>query len=104
MLLVGYFEDISSQRGIAWRCADSLALRRFLGVPLHEQTPDHSSLSNIRQRLPMELFHEVFQFVLSIANRKRLVSGQTVGVDSTTLEANAAMNSNTPPKIANIAK
>ena len=93
MLLVGYFEGIDSQRGIAWRCADSLALRRFLGIPLDEATPAHSTLSLTRQRLPPEVFDEVFQLVLSIAQRKKLLCGQTVGVDSTTLEANAAMKS-----------
>jgi transposase len=93
MLLVGYFEDLGSQRGIAWRCADSLSLRQFLGVPLDEATPDHSTLTNTRNRLPPEVFQEVFQFVLRIAAGKKLVSGKTVGVDSTTLEANAAMKS-----------
>src|SRR5215213_10723445 len=63
MLLVGYFEGIDSQRGIAWRCADSLALREFLGTPLGEQTPDHSTLTNTRNRLPKE----VFGFVLELA-------------------------------------
>lgn len=91
MLLVGYFEDIDSQRGIAWRCADSLSLRTFLGVPLEKGTPDHSTLSLTRKRLPPEVFDEVFQFVLAIAEQKRLLGGKTVGVDSTTLEANAAM-------------
>ena len=56
MLLVGYFEGIDSQRGIAWRCADSLSLRQFLGVPLDERTPDHSTLTNTRKRLPPEVF------------------------------------------------
>ncbi len=93
MLLVGYFEGIDSQRGIAWRCADSLSLRQFLGIPLEENTPDHSTLTNTRQRLPEKVFHEVFQFVLAIAAKKELLSGKTVGVDSTTLEANAAMKS-----------
>jgi transposase len=93
MLLIGYFEGLDSQRGIAWRCADSLSLRRFLGVPLDEGTPDHSTLTNTRQRLPPEVFEEVFQFVLKIAGAKKLITGQTVGVDSTTLEANAAMRS-----------
>jgi transposase len=93
MLLVGYFEDISSQRGIAWRCADSFSLRVFLGTPLHENTPDHSTMSLTRQRLPPEVFQEVFQFVLSIAADKKLISGKTVGVDSTLLEADAAMKS-----------
>ena len=90
LLLVGYFEGIDSQRGIAWRCADSLSLRQFLGVPLEESTPDHSTLTNTRNRLPQDVFDEVFQFVLSIAVDKKLLSGKTVGVDSTTLEANAA--------------
>jgi IS5 family transposase len=93
MLLVGYFEDIDSQRGIAWRCADSLSLRQFLGIPLDEATPDHSTLTNTRNRLPQEVFQEVFQFVLRIAAGKKLLSGKTVGVDSTMLEANAAMKS-----------
>lgn len=93
MLLVGYFEDIDSQRGIAWRCADSLSLRQFLGVPLDEATPDHSTLTNTRNRLPQEVFQEVFQFVLRMAAGKKLLSGKTVAVDSTTLEANAAMKS-----------
>jgi transposase len=93
MLLVGYFEGIDSQRGIAWRCADSLSLRQFLGVPLGEQTPDHSTLTNTRKRLPQEVFTQVFQFVLQIAVVKDLVAGKTVGVDSTMLEANAAMKS-----------
>jgi transposase len=93
MLLVGYFEDISSQRGIAWRCADSLSLRAFLGVPLDKPTPDHSTMSVTRRRLEAEVFDEVFRFVLRIADEKRLLAGTTVGVDSTTLEANAAMKS-----------
>jgi transposase len=93
MLLVGYFEGIGSQRGIAWRCSDSLSLREFLGVPLGEKTPDHSTLTNTRNRLPAEVFEEVFQFVLRFADSQKLLSGQTVGVDSTTLEANAAMKS-----------
>ena len=93
MLLVGYFEGLDSQRGIAWRCADSLSLRQFLGVGLDAKTPDHSTLTNTRNRLPQEVFGEVFQFVLRIAEGKKLIDGKTVGVDSTTLEANAAMKS-----------
>ena len=93
MLLIGYFEGLDSQRGIAWRCSDSLSLRAFLGIPLHEGTPDHSTLTNTRKRLPQEVFEEVFQFVLGIAEAKKLIAGKTVGVDSTTLEANAAMKS-----------
>jgi transposase len=93
MLLVGYFEGIGSQRGIAWRCADSLSLRDFLGVPLCEETPDHSSLTRTRDRLPVETHAAVFQFVLRVADEKGLLKGKTVAVDATTLEANAAMKS-----------
>ena len=73
--------------------ADSLSLRQFLGIPLEDATPDPKTLSNTRRRLPEEVFDEVFQFVLSIAAEKKLLSGKTVGVDSTLLEANAAMKS-----------
>ena len=93
MLLVGYFEGIQSQRGIAWRCADSLSLREFLRVPLTEDSPDHSSLSYIRERLSEEIHTAVFEWVLRVANEKQLFSAKTVGVDSSTLEANAAMKS-----------
>lgn len=93
MLLVGYFEGINSQRGIAWRCSDSLSLREFLGVPLGEDSPDHSSLSYIRQRLPLEVHEAMFVWVLALLHQKKLLKGKTVGVDSTTLEADAAMKS-----------
>ncbi len=93
MLFVGYFEGLDSQRAIAWRCADSLSLRAFLGIPLHEATPDHSSLSRIRQRLPLDVHEQIFIHVLQIARDKKLLRGKTVAVDSTTLEANAAMRS-----------
>jgi len=93
MLLVGYFEGIGSQRGIAWRCADSLSLREFLGIPLTEDTPDHSSLTRVRDRLPLDVHLTVFQFVLQVADKKGLLKGKTVAVDATTLEANAAMKS-----------
>lgn len=93
MLLVGYFEGIDSQRGIAWRCKDSLSLRSFLGIEVTKASPDHSSLTVIRKRLPIEIHQEVFRFVLSLADGKGLVKGKTVAVDATTLEANAAMKS-----------
>ena len=93
MLLVGYFEGIGSQRGIAWRCHDSLSLREFLGVPLSEDAPDHSRLTRVRDRLPLEVHAAAFQFVLALAAEKGLLTGKTVGVDSTTLEASAAMKS-----------
>ncbi|HLA84938.1 MAG TPA: transposase [Thermoguttaceae bacterium] len=93
MLLVGYFEGLGSQRGIAWRCADSLSLREFLGVGLSEDTPDHSSLTRTRDRLPVSVHTAVFQFVLRVADENGLLKGKTVGVDATTLEADAAMKS-----------
>jgi transposase len=93
MLLIGYFEGIGSQRGIAWRCSDSLSLRKFLGIAATEESPEHSSLSVIRERLPHEVHNAVFVWVLKLAREKGLVNGKTVGVDSTTLEANAAMKS-----------
>ncbi len=94
MLLVGYFEGIDSQRGIAWRCADSLSSASVSwAFRWTSTTPDHSTLTNTRKRLPPAVFAEVFQFVLRIAAGKRLLSGKTVGVDSTLLEADAAMKS-----------
>lgn len=93
MVLVGYFEGIDSQRGIAWRCSDSLALREFLGVGITGKSPDHSSLTVIRQRLTSEVHESVFALVLGIARDKKLLDGKTLGVDATLLEANAAMKS-----------
>jgi transposase len=91
MLLIGYFEGLDSQRAIAWRCSDSLSLRAFLGIPLAEATPDHSSLTRIRQRFPLHVHEEVFLHVLRLAQDKKLLRGKTVAVDATTLEANAAL-------------
>jgi len=91
MLFVGYFEGLDSQRGIAWRCADSFSLRAFLAIPFNEAPPDHSSLTKIRQRLPEVVHEQVFARVLKLAHEKDVLRGTTVGVDSTTLEANAAM-------------
>ena len=93
MLMIGYFEGLGSERGIAWRVADSLALRRFLGYPLSESPPDHSSLSRIRGRLPVEVHQAVFDWVLKGLVDHDLLKGKTVAVDATTLEANAAMRS-----------
>jgi transposase len=93
MLLVGYFEGINSQRGIAWRCSDSLSLRKFLGIAIGDDSPDHSSLSYIRNRLPLEVHQQLFLWILALANEKKLLKGKTIAVDSTTLEANAAMKS-----------
>jgi transposase len=93
MLLLGYFEGIDSERGIAWRCGDSLSFRAFLGIPLNKGTPDHSSLSKIRGRIDLETHEEAFTWVLKVLAQRRLVKGKTLGVDATTLEANAAMRS-----------
>ena len=93
MLFVGYFEGLDSQRGIAWRCQDSLSIRDFLGLEPTERSPDHSSMTVIRQRLPFEVFEEVFRFVLSGCEDHGLLKGKTVAVDATFLEANAAMTS-----------
>ena len=93
MLLLGYFEGIDSERGIAWRCGDSLSFRAFLGIPLNKATADHSSLSKIRGRIDLETHEEVFTWVLKLLTQKRLVKGKTLGVDATTLEANAALRS-----------
>ena len=93
MLLIGYFEGIDSERGIAWRCGDSLTLREFLGCDLKESTPDHSSLCRIRQRIDLETHEEVFAWVLKVLAARGLLKGKTIGIDATTLEANAAMRS-----------
>jgi transposase len=93
MLLVGYFEGIDSERGIAWRCADSLSLRRFLGYPLDKKTPDHSTVSRTRRLLDEETHREVFTWVLQVLRGRGLLDGKTIGVDATTLEANAALRS-----------
>jgi len=93
MIFVGYFEGIGAQRGIAWRCSDSRSLAEFLGVPPTEPTPDHSSMTKVQQRLPQEVHAEVFRFVLRLAAAHQLLDGRTAVVDSTTLEANAAMKS-----------
>ena len=93
MLLIGFFEGLDSERGIAWRCADSLSLRSFLGYAMSDKTPEHSSLSRIRQRLDVEVHQEVFGFVLKMLAEKGLLRGRAIGVDATTLEANAALRS-----------
>ena len=90
-LLVGYFEGIDSERGIAWRAGDSLGLRKFLGISLDEQTPDHSTISRTRRRIELETHRKVFFWILEVLRDQGLVKGKTVGIDATTLEANAAM-------------
>ena len=91
MLLIGYFEGIESERGICWRCADSLSLREFLGLNLEDRIPEHSTLSRTRTRLDVLVYDEVFKFVLRIVSEKGLLRGKVVGVDSTYLRADASM-------------
>ncbi len=92
-LLIGYFEGIDSERGIAWRVADSLALRSFLRIGLTEQTPDHSTISRTRRLIDLETHREVFGWVLGLLADRGLIQGKRVVIDATTLEANAAMRS-----------
>ncbi|MFN8057852.1 MAG: transposase [Vicinamibacterales bacterium] len=93
LLLIGYFEGLDSERGIAWRAADSLALRAFLGLGLEEATPDHSTLSRTRRLIDLETHRSVFTWVLQVLATADLVKGHTIGIDATTLEANAALRS-----------
>jgi transposase len=93
LLLIGYFEGIDSERGIAWRAADSLGLRQFLQIGLDENTPDHSTISRTRRLIDLETHRKVFGWVLGVLADRGLLKGKTVGVDATTLEANAAMRS-----------
>lgn len=91
MLLVGYFEGIDSERGLEWRCADSLSLREFLRLGEREPVPDHSWLSRTRGRLPLEMHARVFTWVLRRLTVHGLVKGERIGVDASTMEANAAL-------------
>lgn len=93
LLLLGYFEGIDSERGIAWRCADSLSIRSFVGYAIDEAATDHSTISRTRRLIDLETHQQVFQWVLKVLADYDLISGKTVGVDATTLEANAAMRS-----------
>ncbi|HEX5795401.1 MAG TPA: transposase, partial [Geminicoccaceae bacterium] len=91
MHLVGYFEGIDSERGLEWRCTDSLSLRDFLRLGLRERVPDHSWLSKTRGRLPLEVHDDVFTWVLARLAERGLVKGERIGVDASTMEANAAL-------------
>jgi transposase len=93
MMMVGYLEGLDSERGIAWRCADSLSLRSFLGYALTQKTPDHSTVSRTRRLIDVETHRRVFSWILQVLAKHGLVGGKTVGIDATTLEANAAMRS-----------
>jgi len=91
MHMVGYFEGIASERGIAWRCSDSMSLREFLRLENREEVPDHSWLSKTRGRLPREVHERVFGWVLKLVAEQGLVKGKRIGVDASTMEANAAL-------------
>jgi transposase len=93
LLLIGYFEGIDSERGIAWRTADSLALRGFLGLGLEETPPEHSTISRTRRLIDLETHRAVFTWILQVLATADLVKGKTIGIDATTLEANAALRS-----------
>jgi transposase len=91
MMMVGFFEDLPSERAIATRCADSISIRQFLHYELTEATPDHSSLSIIRQRLAGPIYEQVFTLVLSALQEHGLLKGRNVGIDSSVMEANASL-------------
>jgi transposase len=93
LLMVGYFEGIDSERGIAWRASDSLSIRSFVRIALDESVPDHSTISRTRRLMDVETHQAVFQWVLAVLAEKKLLKGTTIGVDATTLEANAALRS-----------
>lgn len=93
ILLIGFFEGIDSERGIAWRVADSLSLRDFLGFSVTEETPDHSTVSRTRRLIPVETHRAVFKWFVKMLGKEGLMDGQTIAIDATTLEANAALRS-----------
>ena len=93
LLLIGYFEGLDSERGIAWRTADSLALRGFLGLGLDEAPPEHSTISRTRRLIDVETHRAVFTWILQVLATAELIKGKTIGIDATTLEANAALRS-----------
>ena len=93
LLLIGYFEGLDSERGIAWRAADSFALRDFVGVGLDSVPADHSTISRTRRLIDLETHRTVFTWVLQCLGGAGLVKGKTIGIDATTLEANAALRS-----------
>jgi transposase len=93
LLLIGYFEGIDSERGIAWRVADSLTLREYLGLGVTQEPPNHSTISRNRRLIDVETHQEVFTWVLGVLAKEDLLRGKTLGIDATTLEANAALRS-----------
>jgi len=93
LLLVGYFEGIDSERGISWRAGDSLSIREFVGIPLNEGAPDHTTISRTRRLIDVETHRQVFHWILELLADAGLVKGKRIGIDATTLEANAALRS-----------
>src|ERR1700687_756216 len=93
VMLIGFFEGIESERGIAWRVADSLCLRQFLQIGLDERTPDHVTISRTRRLMDEATHQEIFGWVLRQVARTGWLKGKTIGIDATPLEANAAMKS-----------
>jgi transposase len=93
LLLVGYFEGIDSERGISWRAGDSLSIREFVGIPGNEGPPDHTTISRTRRLIDVETHRQVFGWVLGLLADAGLVKGKRIGIDATTLEANAALRS-----------
>src|ERR1700726_3151074 len=93
IMMIGFFEGLDSERGIAWRLADSLTLREFLSIGWDEKTPDHVTISRTRRLIGAETHQRIFRWVLERLAQGGLIKGKTIGVDSTTLEANAAMKS-----------
>jgi len=93
MLMVGFFENIASERGIAERCSDSISIRFFLGYDLTQATPDHSTLSLIRSRLGEDIYQQVFVLMLSALEQQGLIQGHNVGIDTSVIEANASLKS-----------
>ena len=93
IMMIGFFEGLDSERGIAWRLADSLTLRQFLSIALDEKTPDHVTISRTRRLIDPATHQKVFSWVLERLAKAGLIKGKTIGVDSTTREANAAMKS-----------
>jgi transposase len=91
MIMVGFFEDLPSERAIAARCADSLSIRAFLKYELHEKTPEHSSFTVIRQRLGLEIYEKIFVLLLQALREHGLLRGKNLGIDASVIEANASL-------------
>lgn len=91
MIMVGFFEDLPSERAIAARCADSMSIRAFLHYELDEKTPDHSSFTIIRQRLGLDIYERIFTLTLQALREHGLLRGKNLGIDSSVIEANASL-------------